>query len=1117
MHTKLNETNVPLIHSWAEKSEATELLGLMSLSRTEDALNSLFGHLQKTSTQPMVISGYMDVKNPFMMSYLKDRPNPFTLDVPVIRKKINNETQVLIDNKEVEQVLFDRDQVRNFENSLTVSLADNTVDEINRTLEVLAKGELQSLNQRELYHTLQTLAKGNRKGLYNKELRYRHKATGEELPDLEDAMDDFYEGFYTASPEELMDEGADLVENPFAIEQVLNKNNPVYHRVVYEKLIAPSLRSANTNAMLRNEMGLNYRKLFEEITPEGVNVSAKELFDKDQYALYQQLMDEDVSKTIHKMALDDLHTITNSMRYENFNIKNKIIKQDDLRNPDLEITQKEFESDNFLWKPEGAYSRGVPREIPEDDIGLRPSLMGGFDLNVPSYEVANPKLKNAHGKEAIRAEYLWDQLKYFREKVRGEVDYGMSSDYKVSSEIDKSKPVTNFLETGLLDMGFDLNTLQGTERLRSFYDEGVRLKEFQSPVELKDSMNELIEVNSYDEFITHELTKYNNIGDAGGFANFALQRMGFDGITHVGGGIANDLALPHQVWIAFSPSQFKSVDNVGAWAFGKRDNIHTQMKEAYGDNFIAGQIRFSDGTEKASAEILLTELAEFDTLIHELGHMVRRTMLGHTDKKILQRWILDGKEGRREYNEVYKEALEQAEAGMARGVLPEEVEEQATELVERFVWSKEGEEKFANAFTDYLKGETRTGPKGTVTKGPMKGTFEEIRKNLELIYDMSEEGTKVLKLSDDVRLEFEKMFGRGEEAFPERLETPRALLDATAEVGETYWEKTKRWGTNNPLVKANLAIGSALENNSRMAHYIAMRTRDIGELPNGSVRKRKLNKSMTPEQARDSVKRFLFDYDELTDFEKDVMKNFIPFYTWMRKNIPLQIQEMYKNPQRYRELPNMFGSIEDMSPELENIPEHDYFKHITTVRMPFRSESLPFQRGGNPVYLNLDLPFSDLNKLNLKDQVSSISPLIKVWFEIYSDRGYSTFLDAPIERYEDEPEYAMYWDEDESIFGEQAWSLNKKTAHVINTLIPMAGKASRLHKRAKEGRLGEQLLREMTGLGFTTTDVDATVRSKIFRERKAGRALKERIRDKAEIMGLLDAVKSERKEAKDKK
>ena len=65
----------------------------------------------------------------------------------------------------------------------------------------------------------------------------------------------------------------------------------------------------------------------------------------------------------------------------------------------------------------------------------------------------------------------------------------------------------------------------------------------------------------------------------------------------------------------------------------------------------------------------------------------------------------------------------------------------------------------------------------------------------------------------------------------------------------------------NWLLRLNRRVGIAVENNARLAHYLSKRS--LG---------------FTPEEAALSVKKYLFDYKDLTSFEKNVLKRAIPFY-----------------------------------------------------------------------------------------------------------------------------------------------------------------------------------------------------------------------------------------------
>lgn len=91
----------------------------------------------------------------------------------------------------------------------------------------------------------------------------------------------------------------------------------------------------------------------------------------------------------------------------------------------------------------------------------------------------------------------------------------------------------------------------------------------------------------------------------------------------------------------------------------------------------------------------------------------------------------------------------------------------------------------------------------------------------------------------------------------------------------------------NPLNKDNIFLSAGkkfnrmLENNARLAHFIHA----MDETGDSVLSSR-------------SVKDFLFDYSDLTPFEQNVRK-VIRFYTYMRKNTPLQFAEMMHHPGKF--------------------------------------------------------------------------------------------------------------------------------------------------------------------------------------------------------------------------
>lgn len=99
-------------------------------------------------------------------------------------------------------------------------------------------------------------------------------------------------------------------------------------------------------------------------------------------------------------------------------------------------------------------------------------------------------------------------------------------------------------------------------------------------------------------------------------------------------------------------------------------------------------------------------------------------------------------------------------------------------------------------------------------------------------------------------------------------------------------------GSRNPLVSAGQKFGSAIENNARLTHFSHM-----------------LDQGMSPRLAGQSVKKYLFDYQDLTGTEFAIKNNASRFYTYMRKNTPLQLESLVSSPGAQLGLMRAEGSL----------------------------------------------------------------------------------------------------------------------------------------------------------------------------------------------------------------
>jgi len=162
----------------------------------------------------------------------------------------------------------------------------------------------------------------------------------------------------------------------------------------------------------------------------------------------------------------------------------------------------------------------------------------------------------------------------------------------------------------------------------------------------------------------------------------------------------------------------------------------------------------------------------------------------------------------------------------------------------------------------------------------------------------------------------------------------------TNELGKAKWATLS---SENKAIAIGKRTGEHIEDNARMANFI-----------DG------LNKGMTPEQAGKRVRHTLFDYGDLTEFEQGVMKNLMPFYTWSRKNIPFQIENMIKQPGKYKAIDTAQREIEASVEEAD--PNEKLLAKWMLINMPTK---VKLDEEGKPQYFILGgwLPAADVWKL----------------------------------------------------------------------------------------------------------------------------------------------------------
>lgn len=186
-------------------------------------------------------------------------------------------------------------------------------------------------------------------------------------------------------------------------------------------------------------------------------------------------------------------------------------------------------------------------------------------------------------------------------------------------------------------------------------------------------------------------------------------------------------------------------------------------------------------------------------------------------------------------------------------------------------------------------------------------------------------------------------------------------------------------GARNPLGRTLEHLREASEIREewpRIAHFITAARQEA----NNTLRKTGAKKLTYDElqgaysRAAERVRDFHFDYLDITPFERAVVKRVIPFYTFMRKNVPAQLENIFFRPGQAAMVPKGFEAIRQLMGT-------DKWEPNDRVPQWLREGAYP-EVGGteeDPTYLALDLPIQEmLGRLSFIAPSSYSSPGDKV-------------------------------------------------------------------------------------------------------------------------------------------
>ena len=143
---------------------------------------------------------------------------------------------------------------------------------------------------------------------------------------------------------------------------------------------------------------------------------------------------------------------------------------------------------------------------------------------------------------------------------------------------------------------------------------------------------------------------------------------------------------------------------------------------------------------------------------------------------------------------------------------------------------------------------------------------------------------------------------------------------------------------DNAAFKAGSKIQGAIEDHARLTHYLHV-LRETGSVDGAAA----------------SVKKYLFDYGDLTNAERRLFKNVMPFYTFARKNTPLVVSVFAKDPSKINRIMFAQKAILGNGEPQDNQRIPEYLQNSNTLLSPSLAAALTGDNK-NPVVGGFDTP-----------------------------------------------------------------------------------------------------------------------------------------------------------------
>jgi hypothetical protein len=224
-------------------------------------------------------------------------------------------------------------------------------------------------------------------------------------------------------------------------------------------------------------------------------------------------------------------------------------------------------------------------------------------------------------------------------------------------------------------------------------------------------------------------------------------------------------------------------------------------------------------------------------------------------------------------------------------------------------------------------------------------------------------------------------------------------------------------GTENPVFRFSKKVGSVIENTSKFKDFLINFEDAVNQ---GS------NAEEAMAWAAEQTRKWFLDYGDLTDKEK-ALRNVVPFYSWLRKNVANQLSGMVLYPGAY----NVIGKVQSAATKDEGL---DY----SLVPAYFEQQGM-FQVGKDPetdypVMFRPDFPFKDINMIPFtweegkllpsvegrelwSDIINAAHPLVKTIMAVAPEKGWNFFRRTDVKKQESAPAVFQYFAKNPKVIG----------------------------------------------------------------------------------------------------